>query len=529
MGDGQVKMARAIVSLGSNLEPRAEYLECAREALAAFPGTSILKASSVIETEPVDVPHEFSALRFLNQVLELETSLGVWDFSRRMHSVEDALGRVRTVRNGPRTIDIDLIDFDGMVIDEPELTLPHPRAHLRDFVMRPLAELKLEIAALGRRGVMGLVLCAAAFGVGGAFAALPAFDRESACAFIEKVTGKLSAAEEREWWNIGGSQHGIFAKRYHLAFLGYAAERLAGRERAGRILGSILRRYLKNDIWCYSQSKSYWGQKPWAPDPCFRENVMYTGHLLQLLALYEKCTGDVRYHRKGGGWDFVWKDGRRVHYDVEKLIEVTVEQMRGGPNGGITCEPGLMFFACNNHPHIALGIFRELGYGDWTEDARRWEKWALGHYLDPMFGGGLFKLVYHVKSGMMLPRGDGGFDGWSLAFYAPWASDGNRCRELWRTARARIDWRAMQDPADSAAKHSVGQCFGQDAVPRSVAAVFLAAAAAACDDWETARRLLEPVEARYLARHGGMLYLNLNREWRLGATAMYFMGAAVGH
>ena len=58
-----------------------------------------------------------------------------------MHAIEDDLGRVRTVRNGPRTIDIDLIDFGGMVIDTPELDLPPPRAHFRDFVQTPLREL----------------------------------------------------------------------------------------------------------------------------------------------------------------------------------------------------------------------------------------------------------------------------------------------------------------------------------------------------------------------------------------------------
>ena len=58
-----------------------------------------------------------------------------------MHAVEDALGRVRTVRNGPRTIDLDLIDFDGLRLDETDLVLPHPRAPERDFVCRPLAEL----------------------------------------------------------------------------------------------------------------------------------------------------------------------------------------------------------------------------------------------------------------------------------------------------------------------------------------------------------------------------------------------------
>ena len=132
---------RAVVSLGSNVEPRADYLKRAIAALSAFPKTRLLKASSVIETEPVDVPAEFAAMKFLNQVAVFETSLDAFGFSRRMHMLEDDLGRVRTVRNGPRTIDIDLIDFGGQVISTSELTLPHPRAHLRDFVLRPLAEL----------------------------------------------------------------------------------------------------------------------------------------------------------------------------------------------------------------------------------------------------------------------------------------------------------------------------------------------------------------------------------------------------
>ena len=132
---------RVLVSLGSNIEPRADYLRRAVDALSALPETRFVKASSVIETEPVDVPSEFAALKFLNQVAVFETTLDPFDFSRRMHAIEEDLGRVRTVRNGPRTIDIDLIDFGGQVINTPELTLPHPRAHLRDFVQTPLREL----------------------------------------------------------------------------------------------------------------------------------------------------------------------------------------------------------------------------------------------------------------------------------------------------------------------------------------------------------------------------------------------------
>ncbi len=131
---------RAIVSLGSNIEPRADYLARAREALAAFPETTLVKTSSVRETEPVDVPPEFAAQKFLNQVVIFETALTPEDFSARMHAVEETLGRVRTIRNGPRTIDIDLIDFGGLTRNTPNLILPHPRAAERPFVTIPLQE-----------------------------------------------------------------------------------------------------------------------------------------------------------------------------------------------------------------------------------------------------------------------------------------------------------------------------------------------------------------------------------------------------
>lgn len=137
-------MTRVLVALGSNIEPRAAYLARARAALAELPQTRLVRASSVIETEPVAVPSEFAVQKFLNQVAILETELSPQEFSSRMHAIEEKLGRVRTVRNGPRTIDLDLIDFGGIRSDDPELTLPHPRARERAFVMLPLAELGVE-------------------------------------------------------------------------------------------------------------------------------------------------------------------------------------------------------------------------------------------------------------------------------------------------------------------------------------------------------------------------------------------------
>jgi len=348
-------------------------------------------------------------------------------------------------------------------------------------------------------------------------------DERAGLAWLEFVTGPLDPAAEKDWWNIGGTQHGIFAKRYNIAFAGYAAAAIGlrgdaeVRARAGRVVGNCVKRMIRTDVWAYSQSRSYWGRKPWAPDPCFRENVMYTGHLLQLLAHYEQLTGDRRYHRAGGGWDFVWTDGRRVHYDVEKLIDVTVEQMRQGPNGGITCEPGLMFFACNNHPHVALKIFRELGYGDWRDDAERWEKWALGHLLEPLRGGGAFNLVYHVRSGCAYPRGQGAFDGWSLLWYAAWAGDVRLPKALWRRAAKQIDWAFLERGDDTCPPM---KCDDPQPVSPSVTAVFLGAAARACGDDATALRLEKLVDRRHLRRARGHFYLDLEREWRIGATAM---------
>ena len=139
---------QAVVSLGSNIEPRADYLARALAALSALPGTRLERASEPEETEPVGVPPEYAHLRFLNQLAVFETELEVHEFSRRMHAVEDALGRKRTVRNGPRTIDLDLVDFGGMVLDEPDLVLPHPRARERAFVMDPWRRLCPQSADL---------------------------------------------------------------------------------------------------------------------------------------------------------------------------------------------------------------------------------------------------------------------------------------------------------------------------------------------------------------------------------------------
>ena len=138
---------RAVVSLGSNVGDRARFLKRAVAALAQLPRTRLLDASEVRETEPVGVPAEFASQKFLNQAAVFETTLSPLAFSMAMHAVEDRLGRVRTVRNGPRTIDIDLILFGDVKMASRELTLPHPRAHERAFVVEPLRELGVRLTS----------------------------------------------------------------------------------------------------------------------------------------------------------------------------------------------------------------------------------------------------------------------------------------------------------------------------------------------------------------------------------------------
>ena len=142
--------ARVILCLGSNIEPRLKSIDRAQEALCAMPSTHFVTVSDTEETEPVDVPPEFSAQRFLNRILVVETALSPQEFAGRMHAIEHDLGRVRSsVRNMPRTIDIDMIDYEGVVSSDPELTLPHPRARERAFVVEPLKRLGITHFADG--------------------------------------------------------------------------------------------------------------------------------------------------------------------------------------------------------------------------------------------------------------------------------------------------------------------------------------------------------------------------------------------
>lgn len=148
----------AILSLGSNIGDRAGWLRKAAEAIAKMPGIQISARSSLYETEAVDVPEEFMGESFLNAVLIIETTLTPEQLSDAVHSIEDQLQRTRNIPNQPRTIDIDIITFGDLISDDVNLTLPHPRAHLRRFVLQPLAEIIPEFILLGQTASVSDIL-----------------------------------------------------------------------------------------------------------------------------------------------------------------------------------------------------------------------------------------------------------------------------------------------------------------------------------------------------------------------------------
>ncbi len=131
-------MTRALVALGSNLPPRERWIREALRALDAVPGTRVVATSTLHETAPVDAPPGSGA--FLNGACLLETDLDPVALLHALHDIEEAAGRTRDVPNGPRTLDLDLVLHGTAVVERPDVVVPHPRAHLRAFVLAPAAE-----------------------------------------------------------------------------------------------------------------------------------------------------------------------------------------------------------------------------------------------------------------------------------------------------------------------------------------------------------------------------------------------------
>jgi 2-amino-4-hydroxy-6-hydroxymethyldihydropteridine diphosphokinase len=139
-------MTAVVLALGSNLGDRQDILQGAVDAIVGLPGVRVTAVSPVYETVPVGGPAQPD---YLNAVVLAVTALPARDLLDRLHEIEAAFDRVRLVRWGPRTLDLDIIVVGGERSDNPELTLPHPRAHERAFVLAPWHDVDPDAALPG--------------------------------------------------------------------------------------------------------------------------------------------------------------------------------------------------------------------------------------------------------------------------------------------------------------------------------------------------------------------------------------------
>jgi 2-amino-4-hydroxy-6-hydroxymethyldihydropteridine diphosphokinase len=150
-------MSRAIVAFGANLGDREATIAAAVRELADTEGIALIAVSPVYETVAItDAGADTDAPGYLNGVVAVETSLDPHLLLERLLAIETSHGRERTEHWGARTLDLDLIDVDGRVLNDPDLVLPHPRAWQRAFVLQPWLDLEPDATLTGRGPISAL-------------------------------------------------------------------------------------------------------------------------------------------------------------------------------------------------------------------------------------------------------------------------------------------------------------------------------------------------------------------------------------
>ncbi|MCP4600020.1 MAG: hypothetical protein GY847_05685 [Proteobacteria bacterium] len=356
--------------------------------------------------------------------------------------------------------------------------------------------------------------------------------------YLSAMTWQLPRGQWSRFWNVGGNQTGLQTIRFYAGFIGYAAAAFGMRTPAytglsSKILRSAIEHILDRKAWSYV--RILWGDKPWFPDPAAHENIMYTGHVLQLMTFYEAMTNDTRFRDEG--FDFVWDANNTFHYDLMSLVDVTVKQMRDNPSGGVACEPRHVFVICNTHPHVALKLLEGLGLGDWSGERLKWERFFLDSFYDDV-GGAAIKCVYHQDKKKFFPIGYAGTDGWALTWYSTWASDLKIPESIWQVTRKRakedlFELRPYPSRQKRPTLHNTADFISyltaivQSSLPPIPTGTFLYPAASACNDPETAVHLREVIEKRYLTQNAGLVFLKIPHKFNIGSNANMALGLAL--
>jgi 2-amino-4-hydroxy-6-hydroxymethyldihydropteridine diphosphokinase len=157
-----IPRATVFLGLGSNLEQPLVQLSRALREVHEIPNTALVRVSSFYDTVPIGLADQPN---FVNAVAELQTGLNPSELLNHLIEIEAAHQRVRSVRDGPRTLDLDILLYDDICMNEPMLTIPHPRMHARAFVLWPLAEISPELVIPGRGYVLELLVALDVSGV----------------------------------------------------------------------------------------------------------------------------------------------------------------------------------------------------------------------------------------------------------------------------------------------------------------------------------------------------------------------------
>lgn len=228
--------------------------------------------------------------------------------------------------------------------------------------------------------------------------------------------------------NYNNDQKYLPAVRYPLAFIGYSIAALvyktpAYKELSSAILDNVIQRMLESNQYKYIES--YWKKTRYFPDPVIHENIMYSGHLAMLIALYESISGDFKYTEKG--WYFKW-DNQSIHYDTNRLMAVILNQVESDESGGVACEPNSIFVICNNHHRIAYVLHDAIHSTNFSSSNAKWEHWLIKHGRAPDIWPNrdyrYFRIIYYKPAHLWIPiYGTSGNDAWALAFMNTWISD----------------------------------------------------------------------------------------------------------
>jgi 2-amino-4-hydroxy-6-hydroxymethyldihydropteridine diphosphokinase len=147
--------ATVFLGLGSNLEQPVVQLSRALREVHEIPNTALIRVSSFYDTVPIGLADQPN---FVNAVAELQTGLNPSELLAYLLEIEATHKRIRSVRDGPRTLDLDILLFNDVCVNEPMLIIPHPRMHERAFVLWPLAEIAPELKIPGRGYVLELLV-----------------------------------------------------------------------------------------------------------------------------------------------------------------------------------------------------------------------------------------------------------------------------------------------------------------------------------------------------------------------------------